>query len=526
MQAERAQADGDGTRAALLLSDLHWFAHADAQLHQAVHRLGRDGARQRGELAARAWHALALTFAGTIARVEALQPAFEVVQTIAAPPERVYEILADVAAYAEWNPWVVELRGTAGVGDTIAARVKLGARTMKLGHEVLVAEPGARFGWCDRGWFTVFASGRRLRWLEPAPDGGTRLISAIQLYGPFAHLAWQLHGKIIRDGMTAEAHALAQRAAALATSAPPVTRARRPHDKDKSDGKPLAGTTCAITGATHGIGVPTALALGELGARMLLLCRERDKGEAVAQTLRARGAVAEVVPVDLASLQSVVAAAARVRELAPRLELLINNAGVLNHERRVTQDGFEEGFGVNFLAHVLLTHELLPSLGAAASARIVHLTSNTHAIVPRFDFDDYNWQRRRFSAIPAYAHSKLAVLLFNRSLARRLAGTRITSNAVHPGIIATGMGTNHPRWGKILTPLVRPIFVSPDAGALTTIYVAASAGAAAHNGDYFVSGRAAQPGRAARDDDAAARLQRLAESLLAERGLLSVERAA
>src|SRR5262249_21349057 len=144
----------------------------------------------------------------------------------------------------------------------------------------------------------------------------------------------------------------------------------------------------------------------------------------------------------LASLHSVAQAAARVRELAPRLDLLVNNAGVLNHDRRLSVDGFEESFAVNFLAHFLLTTRLLPSLQAAPAARVVHVSSNTHMLSRGFDFEDYNWQRRRFFSIRAYAHTKLAILLFNRGLSRRLAGTRITSNALHPGIVGTGMGTD------------------------------------------------------------------------------------
>jgi len=283
--------------------------------------------------------------------------------------------------------------------------------------------------------------------------------------------------------------------------------------------KPLAGLTCAITGPTRGIGLPTALSLGERGARVLLLCRSRDKGEAVARQLRARGAEGIVVEVDLTSLDSVAQAAARVRELAPRLDLLVNNAGVLNHERRLSVDGLEESFAVNFLAHFLLTTRLLPSLRAAPAARVVHVSSNTHVISRGFDFEDYNWERRRFFSIRAYAHTKLAILLFNRGLSRRLAGTRITSNALHPGIVGTGMGTDQPLVGRFLTALVKPIFLTPEQGARTSIYLASSPEAAAHHGQYFVRCRPARPSRFAQDDAAADRLFRLGESLLAERGL-------
>jgi NAD(P)-dependent dehydrogenase (short-subunit alcohol dehydrogenase family) len=290
--------------------------------------------------------------------------------------------------------------------------------------------------------------------------------------------------------------------------------------------KTLAGKTCVITGPTRGIGLPTALALGDAGARVLLLCRNRGAGDEVARALAARGAAAEVVQVDLASLRSVAQAADRVRELAPRIDVLINNAGVLNHERRVTVDGFEETFGVNFLAHYLLTRRLLPSLIAAPAGRVVHVASNTHWIARGFDFDDYNWQRRRFFSIRAYGHTKLAILLFNRSLARRLAGTAVTSNALHPGVVGTGMGTDHPWFGRVLTALVRPIFLTPAEGARTSIFLATSAEAATHQGEYFVRCRPARPSRYVKDDAAAERIFRLGETLLAAHGVAESGRAA
>jgi NAD(P)-dependent dehydrogenase (short-subunit alcohol dehydrogenase family) len=521
VRAERAAAEGDEAKAASLLSDLHWFAHDDGQLHQAMHRLEREIARRRGDVGALVRQVLPNAFARAISFTESLGPSHEVTETIAAPPEAVYDALADVASYGEWNPWIVKGEGTAGqVGDEVVVDAKIGKGRMRVGHRVIVASPPQRFGWFDLGWFTPFASGRRLRWVEPTAEGA-RLVSQIRLYGPFAHLAWWLHGESIRTGMAAEASALGVRAASAAR---PASRASV--KRGAGDEKPLIGTTCVVTGPTHGIGLPTALTLGELGARVVLLCRNREKGNAVARELASRGAESVVVPVDLASLRSVDDAAARVLELFPRIDCLINNAGVLNHERRVTVDGFEEGFGVNFLAHFLLTHRLLPALSRAPAARIVHVSSNSHPIVGRFDFSDYNWERRRFIGIPAYAHSKLAILLANRALARRLSGTNILSNAVHPGVIATGMGTDHPRFAKFLNPLAERVFLTPEEGALGSIYVATSPSVDGHRGEYFSGCRVGRPSRAAQDDVAAERLHHLAESLLAERGFAAVGRAA
>ncbi len=205
-----------------------------------------------------------------------------------------------------------------------------------------------------------------------------------------------------------------------------------------------------------------------------------------------------------------------MRELAPRIDVLVNNAGVLSHQRRVTVDGFEEGFGVNFLAHFLLTNRLLPSLHAAPAARVLHVTSNTHPLARGFDFSDYNWERRRFVGIPAYAHSKLEILLYHLSLAGRLVVSRVTSNALHPGFIATGMGTD--TLGKTVNDLARAFFLTPEEGAMTSIYLATSPSVAASQGAYFADSRLARPSRWAEDDVAAERLFHFAEALLAERG--------
>jgi NAD(P)-dependent dehydrogenase (short-subunit alcohol dehydrogenase family) len=520
VRAEAAAAEGDVTKARSLLSDLHWFAHDDASLHHAVHRLEIEIARDRGDVPAALGQLVPLAFARLASFAESFGPAHEVVTTIAAPPEVVYRAISDLPSYSDWNPWVFRGEGSAErPGDEFAVDVKLGSRTMRVRHRVLVTSPGERFGWCDLGWFTVLASGRRLRWIDPAGDG-SRVVTRIKLYGPLAHLAWRLHGASIRAGMAAEATALAERCALLARSS-----SRAPSRQRAGADKPLAGKTCVVTGPTRGIGRPAALTLGELGARVLLPCRSREKGEAVVRDLAARGAEGVVVPVDLTSLRSVEDAAARVLELSPRLDVLVNNAGVLNYERRVTADGFEEGFGVNFLAHFLLTSRLLPALKAAPSARVVHVTSNTHPIVGRFDFTDYNWERRRFFAIPAYAHSKLAVLLHSLGLARRLAGTRVCSVAVHPGVIATGMGT-YPRLASVIDPAAKRVFLSPDEGSVPLVSLATSVAVAAHSGAYYSGTRLARAGRWARDDVAAERLLQLAGELLAERGFPAAVHAA
>lgn len=280
--------------------------------------------------------------------------------------------------------------------------------------------------------------------------------------------------------------------------------------------KPMAGKICAITGPTAGVGRATALELGARGAQLLLLCRSAQKGAALVSELAAKGAQAQVVSMDMTSLASVAQAAAKVAELAPRLDVLINNAGVVDTSRRETQDGFEEMFGVNHLAHFLLTMRLLPNLQAAPAARIVHVSSMAHKFIGAFDFDDYNWTQRKYRSFSAYGQSKLANLLFSRKLARQLAGTCVTSNALHPGAVATSLGTqNGGLISKLVPMLLKPFFLTPEQGARTSIFLACDTAAAGYNGEYFDKCRSIAPKANALDDAAAERLWTLSEQLVA-----------
>jgi NAD(P)-dependent dehydrogenase (short-subunit alcohol dehydrogenase family) len=282
----------------------------------------------------------------------------------------------------------------------------------------------------------------------------------------------------------------------------------------------MAGKVCAITGPTAGIGRATALALGRKGAKLLLLCRNVEKGSALSQELKAIGAESEVVEVNLASLNSVARAADRVSRRAPQLDVLINNAGLLNLSRRESLDGLEEMFAVNHLAHFLLTNRLLHNLRAAPTARIIHVGSVAHAFVNGFDFEDYGWHTRGWSTMRAYGHSKLANLLFNRSLSLRLGTTGgVISNALHPGTVATHIAGNNGWYARLGMTLIRPFLLSPEKGAETSIYLASADAAAAYRGAYFVKCRPVRPKPWAEDDAAAERLWGLSAALLAERQL-------
>ena len=198
----------------------------------------------------------------------------------------------------------------------------------------------------------------------------------------------------------------------------------------------LDGKTVIITGANTGIGKETAVDLARRGARVILACRSAEKGEEAVVEVRARSGNDKVVfrRLDLASLESVRQFASEILEEEPTIDILINNAGVMACPYSKTEDGFEMQFGVNHLAHFLLTNLLLDRLKKAPTARIVTVSSIAYRLVRRINFDDLN-SEKSYSPLVAYGQSKLANILFTRSLAKRLAGTSVIANCLHPGVI-------------------------------------------------------------------------------------------
>ena len=278
----------------------------------------------------------------------------------------------------------------------------------------------------------------------------------------------------------------------------------------------LSGKTVLITGATGGIGLAAATELARQGASVVLTGRDQARGLDAISRIRRRSASEDVefLRADFRSLEE-------VRQLADvflaqhrELHVLINNAGVMNTRRRVTKDGFEEMFAVNHLAHYLLTRLLLPRLRASAPARIVHVASNAHAFCRGINFSDIGHEFR-FRAFPVYGHSKLANILFSNELARRLRGSSVSSNAMHPGAVATGLGTNNGSLGRIVPALIRPFFRSPEKGAETAVYLAADPEVGAVTGKYFYDCKMIDPRPWAMDSRAEGRLWVLSEKMVA-----------
>ncbi|MDC7786465.1 SDR family NAD(P)-dependent oxidoreductase [Rhodoplanes sp. TEM] len=267
----------------------------------------------------------------------------------------------------------------------------------------------------------------------------------------------------------------------------------------------LSGKTVVITGATGGIGLETAVGLARKGARLVLVGRDRARGEAALARLRqlVPGAEAEIDYADLARLDDLRALAARLAA-RPRVDVLLNNAGGMFARREVTADGLERTFALNHMAYVALTVLLRDTLVRSAPARVVNVASEAHRGAT-LDLDDLQ-AARGYGGWPVYRRSKLANILFTRELARRLAGTGVTANCLHPGFVATGFGDNN-RGLYGLGIRIAKLFALPLAeGAATSIHVASAPEFDTTTGAYVVRSRLAEPSAAARDDAVARRL--------------------
>src|SRR5215813_11254779 len=273
----------------------------------------------------------------------------------------------------------------------------------------------------------------------------------------------------------------------------------------------MNGKVCVVTGATSGIGKAAATALAGMGARVVLVGRDRGRAEATAAQI---GSVAAVPPavdvVDLASLDQVRALAGRLAAL-DRIDVLVNNAGLALGERRGTPDGFEHVFAVNHLAPFLLTNLLLPRLTASAPARVITVSSDAHSAA-RLDLDDPNLEHG-WHSWRSYANTKLANILFTRELARRVDGTGVTANCAHPGVVRTGFGREGGPLLRLGVLVGRPFFLSPERGADTIVYLASSPEVAGDTGGYYVKRQRREPSAAARDDAAARKLWEISEKL-------------
>lgn len=268
----------------------------------------------------------------------------------------------------------------------------------------------------------------------------------------------------------------------------------------------LGGRTCLLTGATAGIGKETARGLARLGARLVLVARDPQRGAATAEWVKHESGNPDVsvLIADLSSQAAIRRLAAEFLEQHDRLHVLINNAGAIYTKREVTADGIERTLATNHLAYFLLTNLLVPALQAGAPSRVVNVASDSHRR-GRIDFGDLQFERG-YSGYRAYARSKLCNVLFTYELSRRLEGGGVTANCLHPGVIATGWGRNDAGLLGVLVRLGAPLLGRPERGARTSIFLAADAGVAGVSGRYFERCRERPSSRASRDRETARRL--------------------
>jgi NAD(P)-dependent dehydrogenase (short-subunit alcohol dehydrogenase family) len=272
----------------------------------------------------------------------------------------------------------------------------------------------------------------------------------------------------------------------------------------------MTGKTILITGANQGIGKASAMALGKMGARLVLVCRNETKArEAIVDIEKAGAKNVELIVGNLGSQADVRRIAAEFVSSHDVLDVLMNNAGLLVPSRRTTVDGIEETLAINHLAPFLLTSLLLDVLKKTPRARIVNVSSRAHRGA-RMHWDDLQLTRG-YSANKAYGQSKLCNILFTRELAKRLESTGVTANSLHPGVIASGFGHTYGGAISVVLKVVKPFLGTPEEGAKTQVWLASSPDVEGITGKYFEKCAEAKPSRRALEDGAPARLWEISE---------------
>ena len=269
----------------------------------------------------------------------------------------------------------------------------------------------------------------------------------------------------------------------------------------------MQGKTVVVTGGTSGIGEVAAINLAGQGARIVLIARDPVRADATLVKLRAANPAAlhTVHLADLSSLAEMKRVAGEIAAAEARIDVLINNAGAVFTSRQESADGLEMTFAVNHMAYFVVTDILLPNLKATPGARIVSTASMAHSS-GKIDFDDLQL-RKKYSTFHAYGTSKLMNILFNRELTRRLEGSGVTANCLHPGGVATRFGSNNSGLMAVIFKVAISIAgISPEKGAQTIIHLASSPDVATISGEYFYKCKVIEPTAAAQDDAAAKRL--------------------
>ena len=277
----------------------------------------------------------------------------------------------------------------------------------------------------------------------------------------------------------------------------------------------MQGKICIVTGSNSGIGRATAEGLAKLGAKVIMVVRNQQRGEeARSEIIKTSGNDSvDLMLCDLASMRDIKKFAGDFVSKYSHLDVLINNAGAVFNKREVTVDGFERTLAVNYLAPFLLTREMLPMLKVSVPSRVINLTSGLY-VRGRVDFEDLQ-SARHYSSMTAYANAKLMVLMFTYELARRLEGTGITVNAVHPGFVASNLGKNtRSKRSSIMFGMMRPFQISPQKAAVTPVYLSSSSEVQGITGGYWSKMQERRSSDATYDRETQLRLWAATEDLL------------
>ena len=268
----------------------------------------------------------------------------------------------------------------------------------------------------------------------------------------------------------------------------------------------MRGKVVVITGATSGIGLVAAERLAVLGARLVLIARDKARGEATLAGLRKTGNHANhtIYYADLSRLHEMKRVSAEIAAAEPRIDVLINNAGALFGSRTVTEDGLEMTFATNHMSYFVVTHGLRERLLATKGARVINTASDAHE-GKKLDFNDLQ-AANGYQGFKVYGRSKLCNILFTRELARRLQGTGVTANSLHPGFVNTRFGDQSGGLLSLGVRIAKTFAISVERGAETLVYLASSDEVKDVSGAYFYKCRVAKPSKEAQDDEAAVRL--------------------
>jgi len=282
--------------------------------------------------------------------------------------------------------------------------------------------------------------------------------------------------------------------------------------------KSMQDSTVVVTGASSGIGYETAKALAGMGAHVIMICRNAQRGEAARETI-VRETGNEHIDLHLADLsrqRDIRQAAGAIKKQYSKIDVLVNNAGALFGRRELSEDGIEMTFAVNHMGYFLLTRELLAMLKASAPARIVNVASQAHRGV-NLDFDDLMGEKH-YDGWLAYQRSKLANIMFTYELHRRLRGSGVTVNCLHPGVVATNFGRRGPASISLFFKVARPFLIRPRKGAETSIYLASVPEVEGVSGRYFIKKRPHESSPESYNESAWERLWQVSEDLIRDEG--------